>query len=203
MMDHVLDWLQAYHDGELQERQVRRVEEHLARCEACRAELEALRTFSSFLQESPAADALMPSEQFVAQVGLLLPRRPERTPLQRALETGWRLIPVGLFGAWAFVQALFVVATGVLVAQSIPGSADLLSPIVASTPGGSWLTGLHCFTGVGLNDLFEAALCVVGYIGSLEWSVALSTVLLAGIGLLYWGWLASWWIHRQRQSART
>ena len=56
---------------------------------------------------------------------------------------------------------------------------------------------------LGLNDLFEAALCVVGYIGSLEWSVALSTVLLAGIGLLYWGWLASWWIHRQRQSART
>ena len=86
MMEHVLEWLDAYHDGELHGRQLHRVEEHLAQCEMCRDELESLDAFSALLQESPPAENLMQShqkslmrpEQFVAQVGLMLPRRPEQ-----------------------------------------------------------------------------------------------------------------------------
>ena len=93
---------------------MRQVEAHLARCATCRAELEELRALAALLQESPAAESLTPPERFVAQVGLRLPRRPERPAWQRALETGWQLAPLGLLGAWAFVQAVFVVSSVVL-----------------------------------------------------------------------------------------
>ena len=116
MTEHVTAWLGAYDDGELQGRRLRHVEAHLAQCETCRAELESLRALAGLLQESPAAEGLAPPERFVAQVGLRLPRRPERPAWQRGLEIGWRLVPLGLFGAWAFLQAVFVVAGLVLLA---------------------------------------------------------------------------------------
>ncbi len=198
MMDHVLEWLQAYHDGELPERKVRRVEEHLAQCESCRAELETLRAMSSLLQESPAAGDLMRPDRFVAQVELRLPRRPVQTPVRRVLETGWRFIPVGLLGAWAFVQTVFIVVSGILLTQDFPATAGLFSSVVPPVSGGSWLTGLQCFEGVGLSTLLDTALCVAIYCGPLLWIIALSIVLFVGIGLLYWSWLASWWVRHNR-----
>lgn len=198
-MDHVLEWLPVYNDGELQGRQLRRVEEHLAQCESCRAELEALWAFSSLLEESPAAVGLLRPDQFVAHIGLQLPRRPEQTAMRRTLEIGWRLIPVGLLGTWAFVQTVFIVVTGVLLTQSFPLTASLFSPVLPLVSGGSWLTGLQCFSGTGLNNLFEAVLCAARYVGPLGWSVVLSTALLVVIGLLYGSWLATWWIRQRRQ----
>lgn len=196
MMDHVLDRLQAYHDGELPEQKVRRVEEHLAQCEICRAELETLQAMSSLLQESPAASDLMRPGRFVAQVGLRLPRRPEQTVTQRVLETGWRLVPVGLLGAWAFVQTVLIVVSGILLAQNFPATARLFSSILPSTSGGSWLAGWQCFAAAG--TWVEAAWCVVRYIGPLGWTIALSIVLFLSMALLYWSWLASWWVRHSR-----
>jgi len=197
-MDHILDWLQAYHDGELQGRQLQRVEEHLAHCESCRAELEAVQAISSLLRESPAAGDLMRPDQFVAQVGLRLPRRPEQTALRRTLETGWRLIPVGLLGTWAFVQTVLIVVSGILMTQSFPATANLFSSILPRVSNSSWLTGLQCFEGVGLNTLLDAALCFAQNCGPLLWTVTLSIVLFVGISLLYLSWLASWWIRHNR-----
>jgi hypothetical protein len=198
MMDHVLDWLQAYHDGELQERKVRQVEEHLAYCESCRAELEALQAISSLLQESPAASDLLRPDRFVAQVELQLPRRPVKTTLQRTFETGWRLIPVGLLGAWAFMQTVLIVASGLLMTQNFPATAGLFSSILPPVSGSSWLTGLQCFTGKGLSDWLEVLSCAVRSFSPLGWPIALSIVLFAGIGLLYLSWLASWWVRHNR-----
>lgn len=201
MMEHVLDWLDVYHDGELHGRQLRRVEAHLAQCETCREELAAREALSALLQESPPAEGLMRPEQFVSQVGLMLPRRPERTPLRRALETGWRLIPVGLFGAWAFVQTLLIVVTGVMLVQNIPASANLLSSAVVSAHITSWLAGLQCVAGAGAHGLLEVVFCAARAIELLEWPVLLSTLLLSVIGVLYASWLASWWIRGQRRPA--
>lgn len=198
MMDHVLEWLQAYHDGELLERKVRYVEEHLAYCEGCRAELVALRAMSSLLQESPPAGDLMRPDRFVAQVGLRLQRRPEQTVTRRVLETGWRLVPVGLLGAWAFVQTVLIVVSGILMTQSFPGTASLFSSIVPPVSGNSLLTGLQCFAGKGLSDWFEVLSCAARWFGPLGWSIALSIVLFVGIALLYLSWLASWWIRHTR-----
>ena len=115
MNEHVTAWLEAYQDGELQGQRRRQVEAHLTECAACRAELERLRALTALLQESPAAESLTPPDRFVAQVGLRLPRRPERPAWARALEVGWKLTPVGLLGAWAFGHVVLSVASMVLI----------------------------------------------------------------------------------------
>lgn len=196
-MDHVLEWLQAYHDGELQGRQLQRVEAHLAHCESCRAELKALQAFSALLQANPPATHLTRPDRFVAQVGLRLPPRSTQTALQRALETAWRLVPVGLFGAWAFVQAAFVVVTGILLAQNHPLIASLFSSVLPPASDVSWLTGWQCSTRTG----FEFVRCLVDYVSSLIGPIVLGFVPLLAIGLLYWGWLAGSWVRQQRRMA--
>jgi len=59
-MNHVTARLQAYYDGELDPRTAAAVEAHMAECEACLAEFEALETLSALLHELPAVTQLMP-----------------------------------------------------------------------------------------------------------------------------------------------
>ena len=47
MSNHVSEWLNAYLDGELKNGRLHQVEEHLATCEACQAELESLQGLSA------------------------------------------------------------------------------------------------------------------------------------------------------------
>jgi predicted anti-sigma-YlaC factor YlaD len=199
MTEHVMAWLGAYHDGELQGRRLRQVETHLAHCATCRADLERLRALAALLLESPAAENLTPPERFVAQVGLRLPRRPARPAWQRGLEMGWRLVPVGLLGAWAFVQAVFVVAGAVLVALRMGLGGDVAAELLPASQPGLGLTEIFSLSGTGLNDVGRMMLQVLSSRGPLGWSVTLNLVLLVVIGLLYWSWLASWWARRQQQ----
>ena len=189
MNEHVSTWLEAYHDGELQGRRRQQVESHLAQCAACRAELETLRTLSVLLQASPAADNLTPPEHFVAQVGLRLPRHQEQSVWQRAAGVGWRLMPVGLFGAYALVQAVFIVTGVVLFALRLGGDPARQSA--------AWLNRL----GAGLNDIAPIGLPALGNVFPFGWGAVLYLGLMALIGLLYWSWLATWWArqhHRPR-----
>lgn len=73
MSEHVTEWLGTYLDGELRGSRLRHVEEHLARCQACQAELRALQSLSMRLREVPVP-RFTPSERFTAQVSLRLPR---------------------------------------------------------------------------------------------------------------------------------
>lgn len=171
MIEHVTAWLGAYHDGELGGRRSRQVEAHMADCASCRAELESLRALTALLQESPVPVGLMPAERFVAQVGLRLPRRPVQPAWRRALEVGWRLTPAGLLGAWAFIQAVFVVSRAVLVALEL-------------VLGGSVTVALRAgFLGIG----------------AFGWFWVFNLALSGAIGLLLWSWLASWWARRQQR----
>ncbi len=212
MTKHVTTWLGAYHDGELRGRRclpVRQVEAHLAHCATCRADLERLRALATLLQESPVAENLTPPERFVAQVGLQLPRRPERPAWQRALETSWQLVPLGLLGAWAFVQAVFAMAGVVLVALRMGLGGDvaawLLRPELVEGLAGSgkrgpyWLTEIFGLSGAGLNDVLQVMLRLLSGGGPLGWAATLNLVSLVVIGLLYWSWLASWWARRQHR----
>ena len=197
MTEHVTAWLGAYHDGQLRGRRLRQVEAHLAQCVTCRADLVRLRALAALLQESPAAGGLTPPERFVAQVGLRLPRRPERPAWQRVLETAWQLVPLGLLGAWAFVQAVFVVAGVVLVALRMGLGGDVTAGLLPASQPGLWLTEVFSLSGAGLNDVGRMMLQLLSNGGPLGWGVTLNLVLLVVIGLLYWGWLASWWARRQ------
>lgn len=200
MNKHVTAWLEAYHDGELKGLRLRQVEAHLADCAMCRAELEQLQALTTLLQESPAAESLMLPEQFVAQVGLRLPRRPTQPAWKRTLEFGWRLAPVGLLGAWAFVQTVFTVTGMVRGALWMGlGGETAAKWLPASQPGLS-LTELLDSSVANLGDVGGIALRLLGDGGPLGWGAMLNLVSLVVIGLLYWSWLASWWARRQRQN---
>ena len=199
MTKHVTAWLGAYHDGELRGRRLRQVEAHLAHCTMCRADLESLWALAALLQESPAAENLTPPESFVAQVGLQLPRRPERPAWQRVLETGWRLVPVGLLGAYVFVQTVFVVAGVVLGALQMGLGEDVAAGLLPAAQQEPWLTEVFNLSGAGLNDVGRIVLQLLSNGGPLSWGVTLNLVSLVVIGLLYWSWLASWWARRQRR----
>ena len=189
MNEHVHTWLEAYHDGELHGRRLQQVESHLAQCAACRAELETLRTLSALLQSNPAADPRTLPERFVAQVRLRLPRHPDQPAWRHAIRVGWRLVPVGLFGAWAFLQALFIVAGAVLLALRF-GSGSTLQGI-------AWLNSL----GAGLNDLAPLGLPDLESVFPLGWDSVLYLGLMGLIGLLYWSWLATWWARQHHRSS--
>ena len=166
MTDHVTAWLAAYHDGELTGRRAQQVEAHLVECAPCRAELASLRALSALLQASPAADGIVPPEQFVAQVGLRLPRRPQRPFGQRMTLVAWRLVPFALLGTWLFLQMVFAVAW---IVQLVPGLA----------PGMDFLP----LSVAGVRRLAMANLIVP-----------------MALALLYWSWLASWWVSRRERS---
>ena len=199
MTEHVTAWLGAYYDGELHGRRLRQVETHLAHCATCRAELESLRALTTLLQESPMAVDLASPERFVARVGLRLPRRPARPAWQRTLEIGWQLAPLGLIGAWTFVQAVFTVSRGVLVALRMGLGGDLAAWLPTTSRQGMWLTEILSFSDAGLNDLGRVLLRLLSDGGPLGWSVTLYIVSLAVLGLLYLSWLASWWARRQHR----
>ena len=81
MSQHILDWLPAYHDGELSPERQRQVEKHLQACPDCLAELEALDGLSALLKVERMPERISP-ERFAAQVQLRLPRSlpPQASP---------------------------------------------------------------------------------------------------------------------------
>jgi len=199
MTEHVTTWLGAYHDGELRGLRLRQVEAHLAQCATCRADLERLRALAALLQESPAAENLTPPERFVAQVGLRLPRRPERPAWQRALEIGWQLAPLGLLGAWVFVQAVFTMAGAVLIALRMGLGGDVVAGLLPASQQGPSLSEIFSLSGASLGDVGQIVLQLLSIRAPLGWGFTLNLVSLVVIGLLYWSWLASWWARRQHR----
>ncbi len=197
---HVINWLQAYHDGELQGRRLRQVETHLERCEMCRAELEGFRAITALLQESPAPRGLTKPDRFVAQVGLRLPRRPTQSNWQRALETGWRLIPVGLLCAWVFVQAVFLTSRVVLGALELGLGGDVAATLLPASQQGSWWNEVLSLSSANLSDLGQIVLQLLDNGGPLGWGVTLNLAAMLVIGLLYLSWLASWWARQHHKN---
>jgi anti-sigma factor RsiW len=104
MANHVTEWLGAYHDGELHGARLRHVEGHLAECATCQAELDEIRNLSALIQDTSSSGDFLPSERFVANLALSLPRQSEQ--LQPCNAQNWlvRLIPVGLLGIWLFID---------------------------------------------------------------------------------------------------
>ncbi len=199
MKEHVTEWLGAYYDGELRRRRLKQVEGHLTQCGACRRELENLQRLGRLLREHPGAETLTPPQRFVAQVGLRLPRRPDRSPGQRALETGWQLVPAVLLGGLAFVQALFIVTAVVLLGLRLGLGRDLVPSVFAPSQGATWLGELVTLSEPSVSEFGRIMIDLLRAGGPLGWGPTLYVVVLVVIGLLYWSWLASWWARRRQQ----
>jgi predicted anti-sigma-YlaC factor YlaD len=196
MSNHVTEWLNAYFDGELTGSRLHQVEDHLAECEACQAELESLYSLSGLLQEVSVPGFSSP-ERLAAQVSLRLPHQPVVISRKQIIEFSWWTIPVGLLASWIFISTAFVIG-------------DILS--AASNLG--LLSGISGWLGFGLsNDVYLST--TIGQLGllsgnGLNWAEATETftrmslpqvIMQVSIALLYLSWIAIWWTRHQRQQA--
>jgi predicted anti-sigma-YlaC factor YlaD len=93
------EWLSLRLDGLIEREQSARLQEHLASCEACRAEWEAMQGVSSVLQ---AASVVAPPLNFTANVALRLQQRQAR---RRRVRGGIGLM-VGSVGLWGLAAAI-------------------------------------------------------------------------------------------------
>ena len=194
MSKHVTEWLNAYLDGELHGNRRHQVEEHLAACESCRAELNSLQILSGLLRQVPTPEFTSP-ERFATQVNLLLPHKPPATPGSKFFEIGWWMIPVGLLGAWVFIA-----------------TSSALSEILTAAGNLGLLSGMSDWLASGSsNEIYvSATLGQAGFLhgNGLNWAEAAETmartslpqiILQISIALLYLSWLAIWWTRHTRQ----
>lgn len=200
MVKHVTPWLNAYLDGELPDAQLRQVEEHLAGCDDCRAELEQMQRLSALLHEAAPTDDFLPVGRFAANLTLNLPRRPAQSPPRKALEIVWWLIPVGALGAWLFFQVTVSLSSLVLTASETGLLGNGLSWLQGNPPQTRWFSlAMDLFGGqLGLTGKFilsalnDLSLFIQDMSNRLIWQALFAT--------LYLGWLASWWLRRSEQA---
>ena len=111
---------------------------------------------------------------------------------QRALTAGWQVAPVALAGAWAFVEAVAIVAPLVVLAASVGIGGDALATLLPAG-GDSWLAALAGVSAAGLSDLAGVAVNLPRAIIDLGWRLALAVVPVTGLAVLYGVWLLAWW----------
>jgi hypothetical protein len=194
MSKHITEWLNAYLDGELNSGHLHRIEAHLAECQACQSELKAFERLSGLLHEIPAPEFTSP-ERFATQVNLRLPHQQTATPGKRILEVGWWMIPVGLLGAWIFINTSFLVSD-ILSAASNLGLLTSISDwlFISSSGEAYWSSTLGQFGFLSGNSL--------DWIASTEAFTRTSIPQIAfqvSIALLYLSWIAIWWARHWRQ----
>lgn len=186
MSEHVLDWIGAYHDGELHGDLLRRVEAHLSNCAACQSELAALQNLAVRLQASPPMPARTPPEQFVAQVQLRLP--PRSAPVSdraRVRQAAGLWLPLGALALWAFGQAVLLVSGLALGVAAVPAAIPVVLPPLPGLVALPLLVALAQPAGWG------------GWLALL----ALNTSLTGAVAMLVWGCLAGWWAARETSLA--
>jgi predicted anti-sigma-YlaC factor YlaD len=194
MSDHVSEWLNAYHDGELHGNRLHHVQEHLVECERCRAELESLAGLSRLLQEV-AEPEFMPVERFATQVNLRLPYRQTQVARKQVFEIGWWMVPVGLVGAWIFVTISTILGDVLSTANYLGLLSGLSSWMSSGTSNGIYLSA-----SLGQAGVLSGS--------SLNWAETTETltrislpqiILQISIAILYLSWLAIWWARHNRQ----
>jgi len=194
MTNHVTDWLNAYFDGELTGKRLHQVEEHLAECKACQAELEALGNVSGLLHEVPLPDFPSP-ERFATQVNLLLPQKRTPAPGRQLFEVGWWMIPVGLLAVWVFISTAVLLSNVVSMAESFGLLDDTTASWISSPSDTADVTST-----LGQFGMLEG--------NSLQWAETTENftrglfpqiVLHVSVALLYLAWIAVWWARQTHQ----
>jgi hypothetical protein len=195
MPEHVTDLLGAYLDKELRGTSLHRVQNHIEQCEQCRAKLDEMQELSALLRESPAQDFL-PTERFIANLTLKLPRQTTPRQTRKTADLGWWLIPIGVIGAWLFVQLTLTLTSWVMIATDLGLLGDSLAwfNIGNATRQATWFNLLVNLVGSpaeNLSFLNRVDLFLQDFSKHYIWQTAL--------GLLYLTWLARWWLAHKKQ----
>ena len=183
--NHVYQLLNAYHDGELRGRELDKAASHLAHCPECQQALAELDALSSLLKSDPLPRLSTTPEQFVAQVGLRLPRQ-----TQAAASTGgglgkrWMLMPVGMLVMIWFVQAVALVSnllTGIEWLGINPNAVSWLLPAQSATS----------------NPVLDTTMALLGQGLSINVNLFLVIALPLVTAGFYLAWLVWWWVNQE------
>ena len=194
MSNHVTEWLNAFYDGELKGKRLQQVEEHLAACELCQHELDALQSLSGMLQEIPMPEFSSP-ERFATQVNLLLPQKRTSPPGTRLFEVAWWMIPVGLLAGWVFISTAALLGDAMNTAKNF-GILDNTTASFISAPSETVVVT----STLGQFGMLQG--------NNLQWATTTENftrglfpqiVLQVSVGLLYLTWFAVWWSRHTRQ----
>lgn len=197
MSEHIREWLGAYLDGELRGASLRRVEQHLAHCQQCQAELDEMRGLSTLLQDTPPAGDFLPTERFVANLTLNLPRQTMTSPTRKAVEIGWWSIPFAVAGTWIFMQMTFRLSSLVMAASDLGLLGDSLTTLAGAGRRQTIWFGI-------LADFIGNPFGLLGFLNDFNLFIGDLTVNLiwqALLGGIYLAWLAYWWLGRQKRMA--
>lgn len=197
MSEHVNEWLSPYFDGELYGARLRQVENHLAECDECQAELARMQELSALLRGTTPTGEFISTERFVSNLTLNLPRQSEQPQTRKALEIGWWLIPVGVLATWAFLQVTFSLSSLVQTASEAGLFGNTFTWFQGNPPQTEWFATLTNLLGgqpgfivqTILSPLNDAGLFIQNLMGQVLWQAVL--------GVVYLGWLASWWFRQQ------
>ncbi len=186
MRDPITKWLQAYHDGELSGRKRAQVEAHLPHCPACQAELAELETLSVLLNADPLPQLSTSPEQFVAQVGLRLPRL-ERLP---ASKSSWsaralNLVPLVVLLIVGFFQSVRFVSNLLLWIEQLGVSQQSVL----------WLLPSQQNAPTVLQQVSSLALDWVNPFNNTFLGGLVASLIFAGGYLL---WLVLWWLNQDQ-----
>ncbi len=194
MSNHIIEWLNAYHDGELNGRRLQQVEEHLAECETCQAEFESFQGLSALLNEVSVPEFIS-NERFVAQVNLQLPHRRVASTKRKVLEVGWWMVPVGLLLVWIFFNTSSFVSDMMSVANNFGLLDSGATILVAGSESNPYWTSTLGQIGILTGDSLQWAKSTESYtrniLPQLIWQFS--------IAMLYLTWIAIWWAQHTPQ----
>jgi anti-sigma factor RsiW len=204
MSDQWTLWLNAYIDGELEADRTVELEAHLEECVQCRKDLQEMLAVRELLQACPMPEHAGSDARFARSVVRRLPDRRATVLLPGGdlFRVVWHALPFALAGLLAVGQAVLTVS-GLVWLSLRAGALDsaLLAFISTSVAPSRSLAG--AIGGALTNNLSGAAAQVLGTISPLVWIGFGYFATLCGIGLLYWSWIASWWLRRKRSSMVT
>ena len=202
MIEHVTEWLNAFLDGELKGLRLRQVQDHLANCAVCRAELKELQSLSQILKEAALAVADQPADRFIAELTLTLPRREGDAPSPRKWENiGWWLAPVGAVTAFVFLQAGLTFSALISTANAA-GLLDGAASWFSNGPQHSaWFLASLGLFGNHLSGSGLTLLNVLDSLGVFRSNLSVQLAWQAGVGLLYWAGLIFWWTRLTGQAS--
>jgi hypothetical protein len=188
--------LNAYLDGELHGIRMLQVQTHLAACAACRNEVKELRRVSDLLRAAPLPQ-MRPVERFVANLTLSLPRRTLRDRPPKPGSLLWWAVPAALLGAWFFIRTTFAIVDAV----SVAGATGLLGQVNGWLNGGGqqsvWYAALNWLGGGQASGAGESTLGLLNTVNVIGGDLFSGFLWQAAIVMLYWGWLAAWWLRRR------